>query len=281
MTDNSVNTAQTTASTVQDTDKLETREWMDALSAVIEAAGPERAHFLLEELLEHARQSSIDMPFSANTAYVNTLEPAQEAHCPGNIEIEERLRAYMRWNAMAMVVKANRHHPVAGSDLGGHIGSFASLAHMFGAGFNHFWHAESENHGGDCLYIQGHVSPGVYARAYLEGRLTEEQLLNFRQEVDGKGLSSYPHPKLMPEFWQFQNAFSPAQGFSLGGQQDNGRYCRQDDKYQPLHNHPLFRYQSSVAESFPSRSARGFQPSSLRAFSMLHNQLSARISRIF
>ncbi|MDE2442621.1 MAG: pyruvate dehydrogenase (acetyl-transferring), homodimeric type, partial [Betaproteobacteria bacterium] len=119
------------------------------------------------------------------------------------IEIEERLRAYMRWNAMAMVVKANRHNPEDGGDLGGHIGSFASLAHMFGAGFNHFWHAESENHGGDCLYIQGHVAPGVYARAYLEGRLTEEQLLHFRQEVDGKGLSSYPHPKLMPEFWQF------------------------------------------------------------------------------
>jgi len=109
----------------------------------------------------------------------------------------------MRWNAMAMVVKANRLHPADGGDLGGHIGSFASLASLFGAGFNHFWHAESENHGGDCLFIQGHVSPGVYARAYLEGRLTEEQLLNFRQEVDGKGLSSYPHPKLMPNFWQF------------------------------------------------------------------------------
>jgi pyruvate dehydrogenase E1 component len=186
-----------------DVDTQETREWMDALSAVINAEGPERAHFLLEQLLEHARESSIDMPFSANTGYVNTIEPAQEAHCPGNIEIEERLRAYMRWNAMAMVVKANRHNPEDGGDLGGHIGSFASLAHMFGAGFNHFWHAENENHGGDCLYIQGHVSPGVYARAYLEGRLTEEQLLNFRQEVDGKGLSSYPHPKLMPEFWQF------------------------------------------------------------------------------
>jgi pyruvate dehydrogenase E1 component len=186
-----------------DSDSLETREWMDALSAVIQAEGPERAHFLLEQLLEHARQHSIDMPFSATTGYVNTLETAQEARNPGNAEIEERLRAYMRWNAMAMVVKANRHNPADGGDLGGHIGSFASLAHMFGAGFNHFWHAESENHGGDCIYIQGHVSPGVYARAYLEGRLSEEQLLNFRQEVDGKGLSSYPHPKLMPEFWQF------------------------------------------------------------------------------
>ncbi len=186
-----------------DTDRQETREWMDALSAVIQAEGPERAHYLLEQLLEHARQSSIDMPFSANTGYVNTIETDQEERCPGNIEIEDRLRAYMRWNAMAMVVKANRHHPEDGGDLGGHIGSFASLAHMFGAGFNHFWHAESADHGGDCLYIQGHVAPGVYARAYLEGRLSEEQLLNFRQEVDGKGLSSYPHPKLMPAFWQF------------------------------------------------------------------------------
>ena len=150
-----------------------------------------------------ARESSIDMPFSANTGYVNTIESEQEQRSPGNLEIERRLRAYMRWNAMAMVVKANRHHPEDGGDLGGHIGSFASLASLFGAGFNHFWHAESENHGGDCIYIQGHVSPGVYARAYLEGRLSEEQLLHFRQEVDGKGLSSYPHPKLMPEFWQF------------------------------------------------------------------------------
>ncbi len=186
-----------------DVDKLETREWTDALSAVIREEGPQRAHFLLEQLLEHARESSIDMPFSANTGYVNTIEPEQEQRSPGNLEIERRLRAYMRWNAMAMVVKANRHHPEDGGDLGGHIGSFASLASLFGAGFNHFWHAESENHGGDCIYIQGHVSPGVYARAYLEGRLSEEQLLHFRQEVDGKGLSSYPHPKLMPEFWQF------------------------------------------------------------------------------
>src|SRR5665213_3492663 len=186
-----------------DADSQETREWMDALSAVIESEGPERAHALLEHLLEHARQNSIDMPFSANTGYVNTIEPDQEERSPGNLQMEGRLRAYMRWNAMAMVVKANRHHPEDGGDLGGHIGSFASVASMFGAGFNHFWHAESENHGGDCLYIQGHSSPGVYARAYLEGRLTEEQLLNFRQEVDGKGLSSYPHPKLMPDFWQF------------------------------------------------------------------------------
>ncbi|QMV73860.1 pyruvate dehydrogenase (acetyl-transferring), homodimeric type [Comamonas piscis] len=185
------------------TDGQETREWMDALSAVIDREGAEYAHSLIEQLLEHARQNSVDLPFSAKTGYVNTIETEQEARSPGNLEIEQRLRAYMRWNAMAMVVKANRIHPPEGGDLGGHIGSFASLASMFGAGFNHFWHAESENHGGDCLYIQGHVSPGIYARAYLEGRISEEQLLNFRQEVDGKGLSSYPHPKLMPDFWQF------------------------------------------------------------------------------
>lgn len=148
-------------SAANDADAQETREWMDALSAVIQSEGPERAHFLLEQLLEHARQNSVDLPFSANTGYVNTLEPELEARSPGNLEIEQRLRAYMRWNAMAMVVKANRLHPADGGDLGGHIGSFASLASMFGAGFNHFWQAESEGHGGDCLYIQGHVSPGI------------------------------------------------------------------------------------------------------------------------
>ena len=186
-----------------DPDQQETREWVDALAAVIASEGRERGHFLLEQLLEEARQHGIDTPFSANTGYVNTIEPEDEERCPGNLDIEERLRAYMRWNAMAMVVKANRLHPEDGGDLGGHISSFASLANMFGAGFNHFWHAETKDHGGDCLYIQGHSSPGIYARAFMEGRLTEEQLLNFRQEVGGKGISSYPHPKLMPEFWQF------------------------------------------------------------------------------
>ena len=186
-----------------DVDAQETREWLDALSAVIAGEGPARVQFLLKELLEHARRSNIDLPFSATTDYVNTIEPEEEERNPGNLELEGRLRAYMRWNAMAMVVKANRLHPADGGDLGGHISSFASLAHMFAAGFNHFWHAESEGHGGDCLYIQGHSAPGVYARAFMEGRLTEEQLLNFRQEGAGKGLSSYPHPKLMPEFWQF------------------------------------------------------------------------------
>ena len=191
------------AAAAAEIDAQETREWLDALSAVIEREGPERAHALLEELLEHARQNSIDLPFSATTGYVNTIEPEQEARSPGNIAIEKRLRAYMRWNAMAMVVRANRLNPEDGGDLGGHIGSFASLASMWGAGFNHFWRAESEGHGGDCIYFQGHSAPGIYARAYLEGRITEDQLEHFRQEVGGKGLSSYPHPKLMPGFWQF------------------------------------------------------------------------------
>jgi len=186
-----------------DADSQETREWLDALSAVVAAEGRERGHFLIEQLLEHARQQGIDLPFSATTGYVNTIEPFDEVHSPGNLELEGRLRAYMRWNAMALVVKANRLHPEDGGDLGGHISSFASLAHMLASGFNHFWHAESEGHGGDLLYIQGHSAPGIYARAYLEGRITEEQMLNFRQECAGKGLSSYPHPKLMPEFWQF------------------------------------------------------------------------------
>lgn len=191
----------------EDLDSQETLEWKHALEAVIAQEGPERAHFLLEQLLEHAREHSIDMPFSATTGYVNTIEPDQEAHSPGNLDLEGRLRAYMRWNAMAMVVKANRLDPIDGGDLGGHISSFQSLAHMFAAGFNHFWHADNTDeggtHGGDLLYIQGHSSPGIYARAFLEGRISEEQMLNFRQEVDGKGLPSYPHPKLMPGFWQF------------------------------------------------------------------------------
>jgi pyruvate dehydrogenase E1 component len=182
-----------------DPDTQETAEWLAALEAVLEKEGPERAHYLMERLVDLARRRGAHIPFSSNTAYVNTIPLHQEQHCPGNLEYEERLRSWMRWNAMAMVVKANR----VDGDLGGHLSSFASLANMLGIGFNHFWHAPSEGHGGDLLYIQGHSSPGVYARAFLEGRLSEEQLLNFRREVDGKGLSSYPHPKLMPSFWQF------------------------------------------------------------------------------
>lgn len=182
-----------------DPDVVETQEWLDAMEAVIDNEGPERAHYLMERMVDLARRRGAHIPFSLNTAYVNTIPADQAEHCPGNLEIEERLRSYMRWNAMAMVVKANRFD----GDLGGHLSSFASLANMLGIGFNHFWHAPTEEHGGDLLYIQGHSAPGIYARAFLEGRISEEQLLHFRREVDGKGLSSYPHPKLMPDFWQF------------------------------------------------------------------------------
>jgi len=182
-----------------DTDPVETREWLDALTAVIEREGPERAHQLLAQLIDTARQYGAEIPFSANTPYINTIPPDQEVRNPGNLDIEERLRSLMRWNAMAIVVRANKGE----GDLGGHIASFASLANMLGAGFNHFWHAPTEDHGGDLLYIQGHSAPGIYARAFLEGRLTEEQISNFRRDVDGKGVTSYPHPKLMPDFWQF------------------------------------------------------------------------------
>ena len=190
---------QLTAQAANDPDTLETQEWLDALEAVIENEGTDRAHYLMERLVDLARRRGAHIPFSSNTAYVNTIPAHLNVNSPGNLEYEERLRSWMRWNAMAMVVKANR----ADGDLGGHISSFASLANMLGTGFNHFWHAPTEDHGGDLLYIQGHSSPGIYARAFLEGRITEEQLLNFRREVDGKGLSSYPHPKLMPDFWQF------------------------------------------------------------------------------
>ncbi|MBC3879411.1 pyruvate dehydrogenase (acetyl-transferring), homodimeric type [Undibacterium sp. FT79W] len=190
---------QVLAQAVNDPDVMETNEWLDALESVIENEGPERAHYLMERMVDLARRRGAHIPFSSNTAYVNTIPADQGEHCPGNLEIEEKLRSMMRWNAMAMVVKANR----LDGDLGGHLSSFASLANMLGIGFNHFWHAPTEDHGGDLLYIQGHSAPGIYARAFLEGRLTEEQLQHFRREVDGKGLSSYPHPKLMPDFWQF------------------------------------------------------------------------------
>ncbi|HEV2609410.1 MAG TPA: pyruvate dehydrogenase (acetyl-transferring), homodimeric type [Noviherbaspirillum sp.] len=190
---------QVLAQAANDPDVMETQEWLDALEAVIETEGPERAHYLMERMVDLARRRGAHIPFSSNTAYVNTIPAHLGEHCPGNLEYEERLRSWMRWNAMAMVVKTNRGE----GDLGGHISSFASLANMLGIGFNHFWHAPTEDHGGDLLYIQGHSSPGIYARSFLEGRITEDQMLNFRREVDGKGLSSYPHPKLMPDYWQF------------------------------------------------------------------------------
>ena len=182
-----------------DADPQETREWLEALESVLENEGPGRAHFLLEKLVDKARRYGAYIPYNANTAYINTIPPSQEEHSPGDAEIENQIRSLVRWNAMAMVVRANKES----SDLGGHIASFASAATLYDIGFNHFFRAANENFGGDLVYMQGHSSPGVYARAFLEGRITEEQLVNFRREVDGKGLPSYPHPWLMPDFWQF------------------------------------------------------------------------------
>jgi pyruvate dehydrogenase E1 component len=182
-----------------DLDPVETREWLESIDSVLKAEGPERAHFLIDRMVEHARRSGAYLPYSPNTAYVNTIAVGKQPLYPGNRELERRVEAWIRWNAAAMVVAANRKS----TEYGGHIASYASSATLYEVGFNHFWRAPSSAHPGDLIFMQGHSSPGIYARAYLEGRLSEEQLRRFRQEVDGGGLSSYPHPWLMPDFWQF------------------------------------------------------------------------------
>jgi len=184
---------------VTDVDPQETKEWLDAFNSVLEVEGNERAHYLLEKLVDKARRNGAHIPFSANTAYLNTIPPHLEEHMPGDPGMEAKIRALVRWNAVATVIRANKEK----SDLGGHIASFASAATLYDVGFNYFFRAANEKFLGDCIYIQGHSAPGIYARAFLEGRITEDQLNHFRQEVDGKGLSSYPHPWLMPDFWQF------------------------------------------------------------------------------
>ncbi len=183
----------------KDIDPQETQEWLEALDSILEREGVERAHYILEQLVAKARKSGAYLPFSANTAYLNTIPASKEERSPGDPGLEWRIRSLIRWNAMAMVVKANRKS----SELGGHIASFASSATLYDVGFNHFFRAPSRETGGDLLFVQGHSAPGIYARAYLTGRITAEQLHHFRQEVDGKGLSSYPHPWLMPDYWQF------------------------------------------------------------------------------
>ncbi|MCU0765853.1 MAG: pyruvate dehydrogenase (acetyl-transferring), homodimeric type [Gammaproteobacteria bacterium] len=182
-----------------DTDPQETQEWLDALDSVLENEGIDRAHYLLERLIDKARRSGAYLPYSANTAYVNTIPLTKQPRFPGDRAMERRIRSFIRWNAMAMVVQANR----LSAELGGHISSFASAATLFDVGFNHFFRGRNEASLGDLVFFQGHSAPGIYARAFLEGRISEDQLYSFRQEVDGKGLSSYPHPRLMPGFWQF------------------------------------------------------------------------------
>src|SRR5689334_11156745 len=182
-----------------DVDPQETREWLEALDSVLEREGPQRANFLLDKLVSMARSRGAYIPYNANTAYRNTIPLGQEERSPGDAELEHKIRSLVRWNAMAMVLRANKES----SELGGHIASFASAATLYDVGFNHFFRAWNDNFGGDLVYFQGHSAPGIYARAFLEGRISEDQMNNFRQEVGGKGLSSYPHPWLMPDFWQF------------------------------------------------------------------------------
>ena len=182
-----------------DIDPVETGEWLESIDSVLTQHGPERAHFLLNKMIDFARRSGAYLPYSPNTAYLNTISPGRQPEYPGDRSLERRIEAYIRWNAMAMVVRAN----LESSEYGGHLSSYASSATMYEVGFNHFWRGASNGHGGDMIFIQGHSSPGIYARAFLEGRLDESQLSRFRREVGGGGLSSYPHPWLMPEFWQF------------------------------------------------------------------------------
>src|SRR3954452_21285812 len=182
-----------------DVDPTETREWVEALEAVVSVDGPQRASELLGAVVTDARRHGLKPAHDLTTPYVNTIPVEDEAQMPGDQDVEHRLRSLVRWNAIATVLRANAES----SELGGHIASFQSAATLYEVGFNHFWHAPSEEHAGDLVYIQGHSSPGIYGRAFLEGRISESELENFRQEVGGAGLASYPHPWLMPHFWQF------------------------------------------------------------------------------
>ena len=182
-----------------DTDDQETQEWLDSLDSVINTDGPERAHFLIEKMIDQARRSGTNLPYNATTSYVNTIPTHLQQRHPGNPDMERRIRALIRWNSVMTVLRANEKSP----GIGGHIASFQSAATLYDVGFNHFFRGANENFAGDLVYFQGHSSPGIYARAFLEGRMSEDQLNNFRMEAGGQGLSSYPHPWLMPDFWQF------------------------------------------------------------------------------
>ncbi|MEL6794273.1 MAG: pyruvate dehydrogenase (acetyl-transferring), homodimeric type, partial [Pseudomonadota bacterium] len=184
---------------MRDIDPVETQEWREAVEDVIERDGPDRAHALLDTAVATARENGANLPFGSTTAYQNTIPADQQPAFPGDIDMEWRIRTINRWNAMATVVRRNK----VSSEYGGHIASFASSAVMYDIGLNHFWRTRTDEHGGDLVFFQGHVVPGIYARSYMEGRISEEQMENFRSEVAGNGVSSYPHPWLMPDYWQF------------------------------------------------------------------------------
>ena len=184
---------------LKDINPEETNEWLEALENIIEEGGPKRAHYILEKLIDKARRKGTYLPFRATTAYLNSIDVEDEPKMPGDRDIERRIRSAIRWNATMMVLRASKKN----LELGGHIASFQSSATLYDVGFNNFFRAPNEKDGGDLIFFQGHIAPGIYARSFLEGRITKEQMDNFRQEVDGQGLSSYPHPKLMPDYWQF------------------------------------------------------------------------------
>jgi pyruvate dehydrogenase E1 component len=237
-----------------DIDPEETREWKEALEEVIERDGPQRAHFLIESLVDKARRSGAYLPYNATTAYLNTIPVHQEANRPGDAALERRIKSIIRWNAMAMVVRANRED----SGLGGHIATYQSAANLLEVGFNHFFRGPDSENGSDLVMFQGHGSPGIYARAFLEGRLSEEQLGRFRREVDGKGLSSYPHPWLMPGFWQFPTV-------SMGLSSITAIYQARFMKY--LHNRELVQTEGRKVWAFLGDGEMD-EPESLGAISL-------------
>ena len=211
----------------EDRDRDETDEWLEALDDVVAEAGAERAQYLLKKLLERGYERGVQLPFTANTPYINTIPRSQQPPYPGDRQIERRIKSLLRWNAMAMVVRANKHH----DGIGGHISTYASAATLYEVAFNHFFRGRGERASGDLVYFQGHASPGIYARAYLEGRLDERQLQNFRRELaPGGGLSSYPHPWLMPDLWEFPTV-------SMGLGPISAIYQARFNKY--LHNRGL------------------------------------------
>jgi pyruvate dehydrogenase E1 component len=199
MTTAEMNARQTPPGPAPETDPQETREWVEAMQGVLEHEGRGRAQQLIETVVEAAQREGVHVSLGLTTPYINTISPSEQPPLPGNDDIETRIRHYVRWNAMAMVARANKES----SELGGHVASFASAATLYDVGYNHFFRAQTDSFGGDLVFLQGHSAPGIYARAFIEGRITEEQLENFRREVDGNGVSSYPHPWLMPDFWQF------------------------------------------------------------------------------
>ena len=209
-----------------DVDPIETNDWLAAIDSLIREEGIERAQFIIDQVMQQARAGGVSLPSGITTDYVNTIPVSEQPAYPGNLEIERRIRSYVRWNAVMMVLRGQKKD----LDLGGHLSTFQSAATMYEVGFNHFFKAATDKNGGDLVFFQGHAAPGMYARAFLEGRLTEEQLDNFRQEVHGKGLSSYPHPKLMPDFWQFSTV-------SMGLGPVNAIYQARFLKY--LHNRGL------------------------------------------